>query len=133
MRESSQSLGNHTVGLACSKPPMAAVSLSAGRAAPQLGQGRLPARTSIQSDAVIAIFPVTGDDPTPACGAALTAAQTALATLQAALRHRRHWPRSKPHRKRSSNTEFEETEVRESKGPEEAEENGSAPPEPEEQ
>ena len=30
-------------------------------------------------------------------------------------------------------TEFEETEVRESKGPEEAEENGSAPPEPEEQ
>ena len=35
-------------------------------------------------DAVIAIFPVTGDDPTPACGSALTAAQTALATLQAA-------------------------------------------------
>ena len=30
-------------------------------------------------------------------------------------------------------TEFEETEVRESKGPEEAEETGSAPPEPEEQ
>ena len=30
-------------------------------------------------------------------------------------------------------TEFEEPEVRESKGPEEAEENGSAPPEPEEQ
>jgi hypothetical protein len=30
-------------------------------------------------------------------------------------------------------TEFEETEVRESKGPEEPEENGSAPPEPEEQ
>jgi hypothetical protein len=30
-------------------------------------------------------------------------------------------------------TEFEETEVRESEGPEEAEENGSAPPEPEEQ
>ena len=35
-------------------------------------------------DAVIAIFPVTGDDPTPACGSALTAAQTALAALQAA-------------------------------------------------
>ena len=35
-------------------------------------------------DAVIAIFPVTGDDPTPACGSALTAARTALATLQAA-------------------------------------------------
>ena len=35
-------------------------------------------------DAVIAIFPVTGDDPTPACGSALTAAKTALATLQAA-------------------------------------------------
>ena len=32
-------------------------------------------------DAVIAIFPVTGDDPTPACGSALTAAQTALAAL----------------------------------------------------
>jgi hypothetical protein len=30
-------------------------------------------------------------------------------------------------------TEFEEPEVRESKSPEEAEENGSAPPEPEEQ
>ena len=35
-------------------------------------------------DAVIAIFPVTGDDPTSACGSALTAAQTALAALQAA-------------------------------------------------
>jgi len=35
-------------------------------------------------DAVIAIFPVTADDPAPACGSALTAAQTALATLQAA-------------------------------------------------
>jgi adenylate cyclase len=35
-------------------------------------------------DAVIAIFSVTGDDPTPACRAALTAAQRALAALQAA-------------------------------------------------
>jgi adenylate cyclase len=35
-------------------------------------------------DAVIAIFSVTGDDPKPACGAALTAAQNALAALQAA-------------------------------------------------
>jgi adenylate cyclase len=35
-------------------------------------------------DAVFAMFPVTGDDPTPACGSALTAAQTALAALQAA-------------------------------------------------
>ena len=35
-------------------------------------------------DAVIAIFPVTGNDPTAVCGSALTAAQTALATLQAA-------------------------------------------------
>src|SRR5258708_20284650 len=35
-------------------------------------------------DAVFAMFPVTGDDPTPACGSALTAAQTALAPLQAA-------------------------------------------------
>ena len=34
-------------------------------------------------DAVIAIFPVTGDDPTPACESALAAAQTALAALQA--------------------------------------------------
>jgi adenylate cyclase len=33
---------------------------------------------------VIAIFSVTGDDPTPACRAALTAAQRALAALQAA-------------------------------------------------
>ena len=35
-------------------------------------------------DAVIAMFPITGEDPTPACGSALTAAQTALAALQAA-------------------------------------------------
>jgi adenylate cyclase len=35
-------------------------------------------------DAVIAIFSVTGDDPAPACRAALTAAQNALAALQAA-------------------------------------------------
>lgn len=35
-------------------------------------------------DAVFAMFPVTGDDPTSACGSALTAAQTALAALQAA-------------------------------------------------
>ena len=35
-------------------------------------------------DAVIAIFPVTGNDPTPACRSALTAAQAALTTLQAA-------------------------------------------------
>ncbi len=35
-------------------------------------------------DAVFPMFPVTGDDPTPACGSALTAAQTALAALQAA-------------------------------------------------
>jgi adenylate cyclase len=35
-------------------------------------------------DAVIAIFPVTGEDPTSACGSALTAAQAALAALQAA-------------------------------------------------
>jgi adenylate cyclase len=35
-------------------------------------------------DAVFAVFPVTGDDPTPACESALTAAQTALAALQAA-------------------------------------------------
>jgi adenylate cyclase len=34
-------------------------------------------------DAVIAIFPVTGDDPAPACESALAAAQTALAALQA--------------------------------------------------
>jgi len=34
-------------------------------------------------DAVIAIFPVTGDDPAPACGSALAAAQTTLAALQA--------------------------------------------------
>jgi adenylate cyclase len=34
-------------------------------------------------DAVIAIFPVTGDDPTPACESALAAAQTTLAALQA--------------------------------------------------
>src|SRR5262249_5799231 len=32
----------------------------------------------------IAMFPITGEDPTPACGSALTAAQTALAALQAA-------------------------------------------------
>jgi len=34
-------------------------------------------------DAVIAIFPVTGDDPAPACGSALAAARTTLAALQA--------------------------------------------------
>src|ERR1700675_2218769 len=34
-------------------------------------------------DAVIAIFPVTGDDPAPACESALAAAQTTLAALQA--------------------------------------------------
>jgi adenylate cyclase len=34
-------------------------------------------------DAVIAIFPVTGDDPAPACESALAAAQAALAALQA--------------------------------------------------
>ena len=34
-------------------------------------------------DAVIAIFPVTGDDPAPACGSALAAARTTLAGLQA--------------------------------------------------
>ena len=34
-------------------------------------------------DAVIAIFPVTGDDPAPACRSALAAAQTTLAALQA--------------------------------------------------
>ena len=33
-------------------------------------------------DAVIAIFPVTGDDPAPACGKALAAAQTTLTALQ---------------------------------------------------
>src|SRR5262249_62359063 len=33
-------------------------------------------------DAVIAIFPVTGDDPAPACGSALAPAQTTLAALQ---------------------------------------------------
>jgi adenylate cyclase len=33
-------------------------------------------------DAVIAIFPVTGDDPAPACGSALAAAQTTLTALQ---------------------------------------------------
>ena len=35
-------------------------------------------------DAVIAIFPVVGDDPAPACELALAAAQTALAALQSA-------------------------------------------------
>src|ERR1700731_1531603 len=35
-------------------------------------------------DAVIAIFPVAGDDPAPACELALAAAQTALAALQSA-------------------------------------------------
>lgn len=35
-------------------------------------------------DAVIAIFPVTGDDPAPACKSALAAARSALAALQAA-------------------------------------------------
>jgi adenylate cyclase len=35
-------------------------------------------------DAVIAIFPVAGDDPAPACKLALAAAQTALAALQSA-------------------------------------------------
>ena len=35
-------------------------------------------------DAVIAIFPVAGDDPAPACESALTAARTALAALQSA-------------------------------------------------
>jgi adenylate cyclase len=35
-------------------------------------------------DAVIAIFPVAGDDPGPACNSALAAAQAALAALQAA-------------------------------------------------
>ena len=35
-------------------------------------------------DAVIAIFPVAGDDPAPACELALTAARTALAALQSA-------------------------------------------------
>jgi adenylate cyclase len=35
-------------------------------------------------DAVIAIFPVAGDDPAPACRMALAAAQTALAALDAA-------------------------------------------------
>src|SRR5262249_31856733 len=34
-------------------------------------------------DAVIAIFPVTGDDSAPACESALAAAQTTLAALQA--------------------------------------------------
>src|SRR5260221_1780021 len=34
-------------------------------------------------DAVIAIFPVSGDDPAPACRLALVAAQTALAALDA--------------------------------------------------
>ena len=37
-------------------------------------------------DAVIAIFPVTGDDPISACTSALTAAHTALAALAAAPR-----------------------------------------------
>src|SRR5258708_28347809 len=41
-------------------------------------------------DAVFAMFPVTGDDPTPACGSALTAAQTALAALQAAPKEIQH-------------------------------------------
>jgi adenylate cyclase len=35
-------------------------------------------------DAVIAIFPVTGDDPAPACESALAAAKTTLAALQTA-------------------------------------------------
>ena len=35
-------------------------------------------------DAVIAIFPITGDDPAPACKSALAAARSALAALQAA-------------------------------------------------
>src|ERR1700720_790944 len=35
-------------------------------------------------DAVIAIFPVVGDDPAPACELALAAAQTALTALQSA-------------------------------------------------
>ncbi len=35
-------------------------------------------------DAVIAIFPVAGDDPAPACELALASAQTALAALQSA-------------------------------------------------
>ena len=35
-------------------------------------------------DAVIAIFPVTGDNPAPACESALAAAQTTLAALQTA-------------------------------------------------
>ena len=35
-------------------------------------------------DAVIAIFPVAGDDPAPACELALAAARTALAALQSA-------------------------------------------------
>jgi len=35
-------------------------------------------------DAVIAIFPVTGDDPAPACKSALAAARSALTALQAA-------------------------------------------------
>ena len=35
-------------------------------------------------DAVIAIFPVAGDDPAPACELALAAARTALAALQGA-------------------------------------------------
>src|SRR5215471_12553319 len=34
-------------------------------------------------DAIIAIFPVTGDDPAPACELALAAAQTTLAALKA--------------------------------------------------
>jgi len=37
-------------------------------------------------DAVIAIFPVGGDDPEPACKSALAAAQSALAALQTAPR-----------------------------------------------
>src|SRR5215831_6361924 len=34
-------------------------------------------------DAILAIFPVTGDDPAPACESALAAAQRTLAALQA--------------------------------------------------
>ena len=44
----------------------------------------VPRHLKYVGDAVIAMFPVTGDDPTPACGSALTAAQTTLTALQAA-------------------------------------------------